>query len=228
MATEKKLFPIIIKKLEIDDSIPIEDIVLNYYKKDGYKEVGYENEPIYDLFFHLCFEIFLLKPNWSIWDKNKTLKDYPKLTDHLNIPFDSKEFTTYRDWVMKYFSKIPLGWMFSDECLKLNGNYLLFPNGVYYQIFKKEIDKFLKYELPNKDIASLMVKNYKKIEILREKYTTLFAWGGRENIEPLKIIYNNIPYSLLRFILTKLFENFIKYRTGFPDCWMWNKKLKQL
>ena len=37
-------------------------------------------------------------------------------------------------------------WMFSEQCLELNGRYLFFPEGVYYQMFKDEIDNFLDNE----------------------------------------------------------------------------------
>lgn len=118
--------------------------------------------------------------------------------------------------------------MLIDECLYLNGKYLLFGVGVYYQIFKNEIDDFIDNQLPQKDVPSLMKKNYERVKVMREEYPTLFVWGGGENTESLEIIFQNLPMKMIQFILRKQFENFYRYRSGFPDCWMWNEKEQHL
>jgi hypothetical protein len=242
-----ELFPIVIKKfskktIKNDFKLnpfdkkreigKIEEIVFSYYKKKGFHFIGYENEPIYDLFFHLCFEKFLLKPNWDIY-KNKTLKNFSHLTDHLNYTVDwnieeYKKYKTLKEMVMDIFSNTTFNWMFSDECLYLNGSYLLFQYGIYYQIFKEEIDDFIDNKLPFRNIPLLMKENYHKVKLMREKYPTLFIWGGRNNTEPLETIYNNLPLELIQFILKKQFEHFNRYRSGFMDCWMWNSENKKL
>ena len=226
------LFPIIIKEFPKGGRFEIEEKVSTYYKGKGYKEIGRENELIYDLFFHLCFEKFLLKPNWGKWDKNKTIRDYPHLIEHLNYPFEDEKYPhikTHREMVDKQFCNVPLEWMYSDECIYLNGKSLLFGEGVYYQIFKEEIDDFIDNELPNRDIPLMMKENYDKVKGMREKYETLFNWGGMEgDTETLEIIYNNLPLKLVQFIMKKQFENFYRYRSGFMDCWMWYKKKQHL
>jgi len=219
----------------------VEKSVFNYFKKQGFREVGYENEPIFDLFFHLCFEKFLLKPNWELWDKNKTIKDYPQLTEHLDFPieFDKKStnpileeerenIKTHKEWIEKLFSHVPLEWMYSDDCIKSNGGSMLFGEGIYYQMFKDEIDEYIENQLPLKDIPTLMKENYKEVQVMRGEYSTLFIWGGRRNTEPLETIYYNLPIKLVQFIMKKQFENFHRYRSGFMDCWMFNKKEQHL
>ena len=209
-----------------------EGLVFKHFSKKGFRGIGVENQPIYDLFFHLGFEKFLLKPNWKKWDKNKTIRDYPHLIEHLDYPFDDEKYPhikTHREMVDKQFCNVPLEWMYSDECIYLNGNSLLFGEGVYYQIFKEEIDDFIDNELPNRDIPLMMKENYDKVKGMREKYETLFNWGGMEgDTETLEIIYNNLPLKLVQFIMKKQFENFYRYRSGFMDCWMWYKKKQHL
>ena len=207
-----------------------EELVFKHFKEKGYTEIGYENEPIHELFFHLCFEKFLLKPNWKKWDKNKTIRDYHHLIEHLDYPYDSEKYQnikTHREWVDKQFCNVPLEWMYSDECIYMNGRSLLFGEGVYYQMFKEEIDDFIDNELPNRDIPLMMKENYEKLKRIREKQP-MGLWGGRENTEPLEIIYDNLPLKLVQFIMRKQFENLHRYRNGFMDCWMWNKKDKHL
>ena len=209
-----------------------EGLVFKHFSKKGFKGIGVENQLIYDLFFHLGFEKFLLKPNWGKWGKNETIKDYPHLIEHLDYPFEDEKdphIKTQRDSVLKHFCNVPFEWMFSDECIYGNGSSLLFGQGVYYQMFKEEIDDFIDNELPNRDIPLMMKENYDKVKIMREKYKTLFIWGGMEgDTEILEIIYNNLPLKLVQFIMKKQFENFYRYRSGFMDCWMWNKKDKHL
>jgi len=118
--------------------------------------------------------------------------------------------------------------MFSDEFLKV-GNHFSFGMGVYYQMFKEEIDDFIDNELPKRDIPSMMKENYIKVKLMREKYETLFSWVDLEgDTKRLEIIYNNLPLTLVQFILKRQFENFYRYRSGFMDCWMWNKKNQHL
>jgi hypothetical protein len=240
------IYPILTETLFSDnpsrDKRNKEGLVFKHFSKKGFRGIGVENQPIYDLFFHLGFEKFLLKPNWKKWDKNKTIRDYPHLTEHLNYPFeiekkstnpkveeDRKNIKTYREMVDKQFCNVPLEWMYSDECIYLNGKSLLFGEGVYYQMFKEEIDDFIDDELPNRDIPLMMKENYDKVKGMREKYKTLFNWGGMEgDTETLEIIYNNLPLKLVQFIMRKQFENFYRYRSGFMDCWMWNKKDEHL
>ena len=176
--------------------------------------------------------MFLLTPDWGVYS-NKTLKDFPHLTEHLNYYVDweieeYKKYETFGDMIVNHNSHITFDWMFSEQCLGLNGRYLFFPEGVYYQMFKDEIDNFIDNELPKRDISSLMKENYNRVKSMRKKYHTLFNWGGVENTEPLEIIYESLPLGLVQYILKKLFQNFYKYRIGFMDCWMFDEKKKHL
>ena len=74
-----------------------EELVFKYFSKKGYRRIGSENEPISHLFLHLCFEKFLLSPNWNIY-RGKTLIDFPHLTDHLNytMTWDIEEYKKYK------------------------------------------------------------------------------------------------------------------------------------
>jgi hypothetical protein len=84
-------FPINKLNLTNTRNFCIEDLVREHFEKEDYIDIGHENTPIYDLFFHLCFEKFLLKPNWKKWGRNETIKDYPHLIDHLDYPFETKK-----------------------------------------------------------------------------------------------------------------------------------------
>jgi len=218
-SSKTHLFPVKINSFPFKKYVGVEQLVFNYYYKKGYKKVGFENEPIADLFFHLCFEMFLLKPNWKKWDKNKSLKDYPKL-----LKFEPNREVFFNNRT----ENIPMKWWYSDICFRANGNPLFFPNGVHYQIHKEEIDHFIDDELPNVNFSEIMKQNYLKVMKMRRRYTTFFIWGGKNSIENMENIVNSIPMKLLQYILKELFKNFHNNRSGFPDCWMWNEKKQHL
>ena len=218
-SSKTNLFPVKKECFPFKKYVQVEQLIFDYYYKKGYKKVGFENEPIADLFFYLCFEMFLLKPDWKKWDKNKSLKDYPQLLEFQ--PNKNK-------YLEKNNNDIPIKWWYSDICLRLNGNPLYFPNGVHYQFHRDKIDHFLDYKLPNANFSEVMKINYLRVIKMRKRYTTLFIWGGKNSIENMEYIVNNIPMKLLQYILRELFKNFYYNRIGFPDCWMWNEKKQHL
>lgn len=61
--SETNLFPVKKEYFPSKKYIQVEQLIFDYYYKKGYKNIGFENEPIADLFFYLCFEMFLLKPD---------------------------------------------------------------------------------------------------------------------------------------------------------------------
>lgn len=215
------LFPVITELKSLKRYGSIEQLAFDHYYRMGYKRIGFENEPIADIFLNLCFNLFLLKPDWTIWNKNKSVKDYPILLDSQQ---NKEKFLR----ILNSDGNISLDWCYSDECLWANGNPLYFPNGVHYQIHKNKIDDFINNELPQTNIVKLMKNNSKKIAEMRKKYSTLFIWGRIEGIDNLETITNSIPINLLQYIIRELFRHFYKNRIGFPDCWLWNEEKQHL
>ena len=216
-------FPIVVKEFENVKFPNIEDVVENHFKKLKYYTYDRENDPIFDLFFHICFEMFLLTPDWYKWDKNKTIVEYPEL-----LKYESNDYLDENTEIGSSIKNIPLEWYYSHDCLFLNGNPYLFPNGVHYQIFKFEIEDFIDNQLPKLNLPLIMKKNYDKVIEMRQVFPTLFIWGGRENISFLEIIVKQFPLELTQFIIRQLFKNFYKYRIGFPDLWMFNENEDKL
>jgi|TARA_B100001971_G_C18086504_1_gene481185 hypothetical protein len=226
------LFPIIIKEFHKDEKFDdIESIVFHHFKKMGYELLGRENDIVQTMFLLICFIQFIKKPDWEKWDKSKTIKDYPHLIEHLDYPFESKKYKhikTYREYIHKQFCNVPFEWMYSHECLQGNGEYLSFPFGIHYRLLKDEIDDFIQEELPKIDIVERMEKNLRVIERTRKTYSTFFIWGSQTGLSIIEKVVSELPINVIQYIITQLFTNFYKYRTGFPDLWMLKKNVKGL
>lgn len=198
------------------EGTPLSEVAaIKYFVENGYELIGNENHIYWGLWCFLCLDQLRIKPDWNEWDKNVSVENIPEIYDNLST--EGQRIAGILNYQLDY--------EYSAVNILANGDYATITYGAHYLLCKRLIDKHIKY-LDKIDYIKLIKNNYWKYDSMLRRY--YFRWISDITLEPVLEIAKLLPIKMIQFILTKFFENFYDYRTGFPDFTMQSKDNKKL